>query len=62
MCIRDRYLTEQGISYRYAMEQMLASGGYELHPFLEVDNTDVITRFLLEGKGISLLPEYVVKD
>ncbi len=56
------YLTEQGISYRYAMEQMLASGGYELHPFLEVGNTDVITRFLLEGKGISLLPEYVVKD
>lgn len=56
------YLTEQGISYRYAMEQMLASRGYELHPFLEVGNTDVITRFLLENNGISLLPEYVVRE
>lgn len=56
------YLTEKGISYRYAMEQSLAAGGYELHPFLEVGNTDVITRFLLENKGISFLPEYVVRD
>lgn len=56
------YLTEKGISYRYAMEQALAARGYELHPFLEVGNTDVITRFLLKNKGISFLPEYVVRD
>ncbi len=56
------YLTERGISYRYAMEQLLAAKGYELHPFWEVGNTDVITRFLLENKGISFLPEYVVHD
>ena len=56
------YLTEKGISYRYAMEQSLAAKGYELHPFLEVGNTDVITRFLLKNKGISFLPEYVVRD
>lgn len=56
------YLTEKGISYRYAMEQSLAARGYELHPFLEVGNTDVITRFLLKNKGISFLPEYVVQD
>lgn len=56
------YLTEKGISYRYAMEQSLAAKGYELHPFLEVGNTDVITRFLLKNKGISFLPEYVVSD
>lgn len=55
------YLTEKGISYRYAMEQTLAAAGYELHPRLEVGNTDVITRFLLKNKGISFLPEYVVK-
>lgn len=54
------YLTEQGISYRYAMEQMLAARGYELHPVWEVGNTDVITRCLLKNKGISFLPEYVV--
>lgn len=56
------YLTEKGISYCYAMEQSLAAKGYELHPFWEVGNTDVITRFLLKNKGISFLPEYVVRD
>lgn len=56
------YLTEKGISYRYAMEQSLAAKGYELHPFWEVGNTDVITRFLLKNKGISFLPECVVRD
>ncbi|MDO4260806.1 MAG: LysR family transcriptional regulator [Eubacteriales bacterium] len=56
------YLTEKGISYRYAMEQSLAEKGFELHPFLEVGNTDVITRFVRENKGISFLPEYVVRD
>lgn len=56
------FLTEKGISYRYAMEQSLAAKGYELHPFLEVGNTDVITHFLLKNKGISFLPEYVVRD
>lgn len=56
------YLTEQGISYRYAMEQFLAARGYELHPRWEVGNTDVITRFILKNRGISFLPEYVVQD
>lgn len=56
------FLTERGISYRYAMEQALAAKDYELHPLWEVGNTDVITRFLLKNKGISFLPEYVVTD
>ncbi len=56
------YLTEKGISYRYAIEQSLAAKGYELHPFWEVGNTDVIIRFLLMNKGISFLPEYVIRD
>ena len=56
------YLTEKGVSYHYAMEQALAAAGYELHPRLEVGNTDVITRFLLKNKGISFLPEYVVQN
>ena len=56
------YLTEKGISYRYAMEQSLAARGYELRPFLEIGNTDVITNFLLKNRGISFLPEYVVRD
>lgn len=56
------YLTEKGISYRYAMEQALAARGFELHPFLEIGNTDVITQFLLQNRGISFLPEYVVRE
>lgn len=56
------YLTEKGISYRYAMEQALAEKGFELHPFLEIGNTDIITKFLLQNRGISFLPEYVVRD
>lgn len=40
----------------------MAAKGYELHPFWEVGNTYVITRFLLKNKGISFLPEYVVRD
>lgn len=56
------YLTEKGISYRYAMEQRLAAKGYELHPLWEVGNTDVITKFLLKNRGVSFLPEYVVHE
>ena len=55
-------LTEKGISYRYAMEQVLAERGFELHPFLEVGNTDIINRFVSENRGISFLPEYVISD
>ncbi len=54
------FLTEKGISYRYAMEQKMAEQGFALHPFLEIGNTDVITRFVLQNKGISFLPNYVV--
>ena len=56
------YLTERGISYRYAMEQALAAVGFAVKPFLEIGNTDVITSFIRQGFGISFLPEYVVKD
>ena len=54
------FLTEKGISYRYAMEQKMAEQGFALHPFLEIGNTDVITQFVLQNKGISFLPNYVV--
>lgn len=55
-------LTERGISYRYAVEQVFAERGIELHPFLEIGNTEIITRFVSEGRGISFLPEYVIAD
>lgn len=56
------YLTEKGVSYRYAMEQALAAEGFALNPFLEIGNTDVITKFLLRNQGVSFLPEYVVRE
>lgn len=56
------YLTEKSVSYRHAMEQALAAKGIELHPFLETGNTDIIKAFLLKGRGLSFLPEYVVRD
>lgn len=51
------YLTERGISYRYAREQALATAGFAVKPFLEIGNTDVITHFIKQGFGISFLPE-----
>lgn len=56
------YLTEKGVSYRYAVEQTLAAKGFALKPFLEIGNTDVITKFLLRNRGVSFLPEYVVRE
>ena len=38
----------------------MAEQGFALHPFLEIGNTDVITQFVLQNKGISFLPNYVV--
>lgn len=54
-------LTERGVSYRYDLEQLVASRGLELRPFLETGNTDMIVRILLEEGGISFLPQYVVQ-
>lgn len=56
------YLTEKGVSYRYAVEQALAAKGFALKPFLEIGNTDVITKFLLRNRGVSFLPEHVVGE
>ena len=55
-------LTERGISYRYELEQALATDGIALEPFLETGNTDVITRLVRENRGVSFLPEFVVRE
>lgn len=54
-------LTEQGVSYRYELEQTLAKQGYELHPVLEAGNTDLIIDMLLNNGGISFLPFYAIE-
>lgn len=55
-------LTEQGISYRYDLEQMLAARDLEIRPFLETGNTDIIVKMLLNHVGLSFLPQYVVQN
>ena len=61
--IREPFLlTEKNASYRFILEQYLASLQKEIHPFLEIGNTDFIIRLLRQGGSISLLPEFTVRD
>ena len=55
-------LTERGGIYRCALEEMAAENDIDLKPFLEVNSTSIIIRLILSGMGISLLPEYTVRE
>ena len=55
-------LTEKGMSYRMHLDNQLAQMDLALEPFLEIGNTDVIVKLLLNNMGVSFLPEFVVKD
>lgn len=55
-------LTEKDASYRFILEQYLASLQKEIRPFLEIGNTDFIIRLLRQGGGVSLLPEFTVRE
>ena len=55
-------LTEKDASYRFILEQYLASLQKEIRPFLEIGNTDFIIRMLRQGGGVSLLPEFTVRE
>lgn len=60
--IREPFiLTEKNASYRFILDQYLASKGWEIQPFLETGNTDFIIDFLRRGLGVSFLPEFTVK-
>lgn len=54
-------LTEKNASYRYMLEQYLASAGRFVKPFLEIGNTEFIIRMLLKNMGISFLPEFTIR-
>ncbi len=54
-------LTEKSASYCYELERELAKVGQELHPMLEAGNTDLLIHLLMEGGGISFLPEYAIE-
>ncbi len=53
-------LTEKNASYRYTLEQYLASEELSVSPYLEIGNTDFIIRMLLKNMGISFLPEFTI--
>lgn len=55
-------LTEKDASYRFILDQYLASEGITLHPFLETGNTDFILKFLQHNQGISFLPAFTVRQ
>jgi DNA-binding transcriptional LysR family regulator len=54
-------LTEKNASYRFILDQYLASCQKEIEPFLEIGNTDFIIRLLEKGLGVSFLPEFTVR-
>lgn len=55
-------LTEKNASYRYLLDQYLASEGREIRPCLEIENTEFIIRLLKSGMGLSFLPRFTVQD
>ncbi len=54
-------LTEKDASYRFLLEQYLASENLEIHPFLEIGSTEFIVRLLCDSQGVSFLPEFTVR-
>lgn len=55
-------LTEKDMSYRRLLDEQLAASSLEIRPILELGRTDLICDMVEIGIGISLLPEYVIKD
>ncbi len=62
LCEKPFILTEANAAYRYILERMLAEKGLEIHPILEVGNTETIINLLKKGMGISFLPFFTVKS
>lgn len=54
-------LTEKDASYRFILEQYLASDDKKLQPFLEIGNTEFIIKLLKQNEGISFLPEFTIR-
>ena len=54
-------LTEKRMSYRRLMDEKLASMSFEITPFLEIGNTDLICTLIEQNMGLSFLPDYVTE-
>lgn len=55
------FLTEKDANYRQAFDQALARKCLDLHPHLEISNTEFIIHMLEQNDGISLLPYFAVQ-
>lgn len=59
LCGHPFILTEKDMSYRRLLDEKLAEMSMEIHPFLEIGNTDLLCSLLEQNLGISFLPDYV---
>lgn len=55
-------LTEKDASYRYVLDRFLTANGLTIEPFLEIGNTEFIINLLKNNAGLSLLPEFSIKN
>lgn len=55
------FLTEKGMSYRRLMDEHLAAQSLEIHPVLEVGDTEIICQLVEQGAGWSFLPDYATE-
>lgn len=54
-------LTEKDASYRFILEQYLASQQKVIKPFLEIGNTEFIVRLIQSNLGLTFLPDFVIQ-
>ena len=55
-------LTEQGMSYRRALDKQLAKISLEIQPVLEIGRTGIITKILEQGSAVSFLPDFITEE
>ena len=53
-------LTERGMSYREALEQLLAARQPTLRPYLELGDAALLCRLVEDGMGLTFLPQYIM--
>ncbi len=57
----DFILTKSSLSYREHLEIFLASNSWEIHPYLETNNMELIQEIIELGEQVSFLPECVLE-
>ncbi|SFD25343.1 LysR family transcriptional regulator [Clostridium uliginosum] len=55
-------LTEKGCNYRHVFEELLAKQRLKVNCCLDIGNTNIIIDYVKNGLGISLLPEFNLKE